>query len=399
LCAAATSIGFLVAARALQGVGGALLTPGSLAMISASFVPDDRGKAIGAWSGFSGVATAVGPFLGGYLVSGPGWRWIFLINVPLALVVVAVSLRHVPETRDPEAARRIDVAGAALGAAGLAGLTYALIDLGRGWSAGVAAAGAVGIAALVTFVRAERGSRHPMLPTEIFRSRQFSATNVVTFLVYGALGGLAFLLVVALQVAAGFSPTLAGAALVPVTVLMLLFSARAGDLSARIGPRLPMSAGPLVAAAGALLLLRVGRHASYPSAVLPGVLIFGAGLTLLVAPLTTTVLAAAETRRAGIASGVNNAVARAASLLAVAVLPVAAGIHGDDYRHPERFLHGFHVGLVICAALLVAGGLTSAALIRNPARAERTATREHAPGEAGRRTECPFSAPPLQVRD
>jgi EmrB/QacA subfamily drug resistance transporter len=389
LCAVAPTIEILVAARALQGIGGALLTPGSLAIISASFVTEDRARAIGAWSGLGGVATAVGPFLGGYLVGGPGWRWIFIINIPLAVVVVVVARRHVPETLDPDAVPHLDLLGAGLGVGGLAVLTYALISAGDGWSpivVGTVVAGALGLAG---FVGVERRSRHPMLPIQIFANRQFTATNVVTFAVYLALGGVFFLLVVNLQVVAGFSPLLAGTAILPVTAIMLVFSARAGALAARIGPRWLMTAGPLVAAAGVLLMLRIGADASYLTDVLPAVVVFGCGLTLLVAPLTTTVLAAAETRYAGVASGVNNAVARAAGLLAVAVLPVLAGISGDDYRAPSSFESGFRMAMIMCAALLVAGGVISLLTIRGGPMAESGGADE-------RQHHCSMAGPPMR---
>ncbi|MBV9544998.1 MAG: MFS transporter, partial [Chloroflexi bacterium] len=346
LCALAPNIELLVAARALQGIGGALLTPGSLAIIAATFSEADRPEAIGAWSGLGGIATAIGPFLGAYLVAGPGWRWIFFVSVPVAAAVVAIAARHVPESRDPGAAPQLDLAGAALGAVGLGALTYGLTAAGQGWSVTTVAMLGVGLVALGLFVLNEFRTSHPMLPPDIFANRQFSAANIVTFLVYGALGPLFLLLVVALQVVAGFSPVLAGAALLPVTLLMLVLSARAGELAGRIGPRLPMSLGPLVAAGGVLLMLRIGPGSSYIVDVLPSTVVFGLGLSLLVAPLTATVLAAAEARHAGIASGVNNAVARAAGLLAVAVLPVLAGISGDAYQRPEMFLVGFRTALV-----------------------------------------------------
>jgi EmrB/QacA subfamily drug resistance transporter len=390
LCAVAPSIQLLIAARALQGVGGALLTPGSLAMISASFAPADRGKAIGAWSGFGGIATAIGPFLGGYLVGGPGWRWIFVINLPLAALVIAIARRHVPETLDPDAVPHLDTLGASLGAVGLGGVTYALIGAGNGWSASVLSAGVVGLAGLVGFVFTERRSQHPMLPPNLFASRQFTAANLVTFAVYAALGGAFFFLVVSLQVVAGFSPLLAGMAMLPLTLIMLALSARMGALSARIGPHIPLTIGPLVAACGVLLLLRIGLRTSYVTDVLPAVIVFGLGLSLIVAPLTTTVLAAAATRNAGVASGVNNAVARAAGLLAVAVLPVIAGVTGDDYQHPVAFLGGFRTAMSICAALLVAGGLVAALTIRNPV--------EVAPAELpDRRRHCGIEGPPVQT--
>ncbi|HTD76444.1 MAG TPA: MFS transporter, partial [Chloroflexota bacterium] len=222
LCALAPNIEVLVAARALQGVGGALLTPGSLAIIDASFVQEDRGKAIGAWSGFGGIASAIGPFIGGYLVAGPGWRWVFLINLPLAAIVVIIAQRHVPESRDSHAPRQLDLPGAVLGAVGLGGVTYALIAAGGGWSPLSVLAGVLGLAALVGFVINEQRSLHPMLPPRIFASRQFTAANVVTFVVYAALSGVFFFLVVDLQVVAGFSPLLAGSALLPVTLIMLV---------------------------------------------------------------------------------------------------------------------------------------------------------------------------------
>ena len=250
LCGAAQSIPMLVAARALQGVGGALLTPGSLAIIQASFAPEDRAQAVGAWSGLGGIAGAAGPFLGGWLVSTAGWRWVFLLNVPLAVVVVLVAVRHVPESVNPQAHGRFDVLGAVLAATGLAGVAYALTEApqGSGDFALVVAAAVAGIAAFTAFILVERrrartGDPQPMLPLEVFRSRQFSAVNIVTFVVYGGMSVMFFLLVVDLQVVAGFSPIKAGTALLPVTVLLLLLSARAGALAQRIGPRLPMAIG------------------------------------------------------------------------------------------------------------------------------------------------------------
>jgi EmrB/QacA subfamily drug resistance transporter len=369
LCGLAPSVEALVAARALQGIGGALLTPGSLAIIEASFRAEDRAPAIGAWSGLGGVTAAIGPFLGGWLVQAASWRWIFLINLPLAAAVVWVAQRHVPESRDPSVAGGLDYTGAALAALGLAGVVYALTDgPGFGWtSPRILLAGAVGVAALVAFVVWERRSRHPMLPLDIFASRQFTAANLVTLVVYGALGGALFLMPIQLQRVVGFTPLAAGVALVPITVVMLLLSARAGRLSARIGPRLPMTLGPLLMAAGFVLYTRIGPGADYLADVLPGMLVFAFGLTLTVAPLTATVLAAAPREHAGIASAVNNDVARAAGLLAVAVLPVAAGISGAGALDPARFNDGFHTAVLIAAALCAAGGLISWFGIRNPA--------------------------------
>jgi EmrB/QacA subfamily drug resistance transporter len=363
-CGLAPNIEALVAARALQGVGGALLTPGSLAIISASFHGKDRAAAIGAWSGFGGIAGAVGPFLGGWLVEWT-WRAVFLLNLPLAAVIVVVALRHVPESRDVAAARGLDLSGTALAVAGLAGLTWSLTQLGAGErSTAVWTALVVGLLALVVFVLVERRSRHPLVPPVLFADPVFTAANVVTLLVYAALGALFFLLVLQLQIVAGFPPILAGAGLLPVTVVMLLFSARSGALAERIGPRIPMTVGPILAACGLLLMMRIGPDASWLLDVLPAVLVFAAGLTLTVAPLTATVLDAAPDRYAGAASGVNNAVARAAGLLAVAVIPGVAGIGNADYSDPVTFNAGFHTALLIGAALLVLGGLVSAVAIR-----------------------------------
>jgi EmrB/QacA subfamily drug resistance transporter len=401
VCGLAPSIETLVAARALQGVGGALLTPGSLAIISASFRGTDRSAAIGAWSGLAGVAGAVGPFLGGWLI-GWSWRAVFLVNLPVALIIVAVTARHVPESRDPDAAPRLDLAGTVLTVVGLAGLTYALTAAGEdGASPTVLAVGVVGVAALVAFVQVERRSNHPLVPPVLFADRQFSAANAVTLLVYAALGVLFMLLVLHLQVVAGFGPVLAGVALLPITLIMLVFSARVGALAERIGPRILLVAGPLVAAAGTLLMGRIGPGASYVLDVVPPVVVFGTGLVLTVAPLTATVLESAPDRFVGAASGVNNAVARAAGLLAVAVVPVAAGITGTDYTDPAAFAAGFRTALLITAALLVAGALVAWALIRRPltapAEPEPAGEAERIPIE--RCAHCGVGGPPVHPRD
>ncbi|MET9969480.1 MFS transporter [Streptomyces sp. NPDC006356] len=364
LCGIAPNAGVLIAARALQGIGGALLTPGSLALIQASFHPDDRGRAVGLWSGFGGIGAAVGPFLGGWLVDGPGWRWVFLLNVPVALLCVPVAVRHVPESGDGRAhAGRFDVLGAVLGALSLALVTYALIEA-RSGSLVVALTAVGGVVAGVAFVYVEHHRPDPMMPLDIFRSRQFTAVNLVTLCVYAAFGGFFFLAALQLQVVVGYSALGAGTALLPTTALMLLFSARSGALADRIGPRIPLTVGPLLCAAGMLLMLRVGPDASYLLDVLPALLVLGLGMVTLVAPLTATVLASVDTARAGLASGVNNAAARAAGLVAVAALPLLAGMGEEAYRSPGAFDDSFGQAMVWCAGVLVIGAAVAFATVR-----------------------------------
>ena len=336
LCGVAVNTGMLIAARALQGVGAALLTPGSLAIIEASFVPEDRGKAIGAWSGFGGVGTAIGPFLGGWLIQAVSWRLIFAINLPIAVLVIAVAMRHVPESRDTGRHRpgrhhrwragharahrphlRPDRRpGQGLGQSAAADR----IDRRRGAARGVRLVGAPG-----------QGAGDA---AQLFRSVQFSSANVVTFAVYGALGGALFLLPIQLEQVGGYTALQAGISLLPVTLIMLLLSTSSGALAARIGPRLQMTFGPLVIAASFVLFARIGPGANYLTEVLPAVVVFGFGLAINVAPLTSTVLGAVNSKHAGTASAINNDVARAASLIAVAVLPAAAGLTGASYLHP-----------------------------------------------------------------
>jgi EmrB/QacA subfamily drug resistance transporter len=381
LCGLAPNAGVLIAARALQGVGGALLTPGSLALIQASFHEDDRARAVGLWSGFGGVGAAVGPFVGGWLVDGPGWRWVFLLNVPLAALCVPVALRHVPESRDEAAHGRFDVLGAVLGATSLAFVTYALI--GEAWWAGV-----VGVVVGAGFVAVERrrgGSA--MVPPSIFASRIFTAVNLVTLCVYAAFGGFFFLAALQLQVVSGYSALGAGTALLPTTVLMLLLSAKSGELGERIGPRIPLTVGPLLCAAGMLLMLRVGEDASYVRDVLPALLVLGLGMTTLVAPLTATVLASVDVSRAGLASGINNAAARAAGLLAVAALPMLAGMGPEAYRSAEEFGETFRRAMPMCAGILVVGAVLAWTTMRT------TATAGCHPGC---RVHCGVTSPPLE---
>ncbi len=397
LCGVAPSVQVLIAARALQGVGGALLTPGSLAILQASFAQDDRAAAIGAWSGLGGLATAIGPFLGGWLIGAVSWRLVFFINLPLAVLVLAISARHVPETKAPGPTPRLDIRGAASISGALAGITYGLIEASSyGWgSVQVLVPLAVGLGLLGVFIWVEDKEPQPMLPLGVFRSRQFSAANAVTFVVYAALGGLLFLVPTVLQVVSGYSPIAAGSSLLPVTFIMLLLSSRSGALAARIGPRLQMSAGPVVIAASFLLFTRVGGGGNYFSEVLPAVLVFGLGVSIMVAPLTATALSAAPADHAGVASAVNNDVARAAGLIAVAVLPALAGINGQSYLHPAALAHGFRVSAVISAVFCAAGGLLALLTIRNPARTKEPATS----AEPATRpcSHCALEATPLQV--
>lgn len=384
LCALAPNVTILVAARLLQGVGAALLTPGSLAIISASFDEEDQGAAIGLWSGLGGVAAAVGPLLGGWLVEVAGWRSVFLINLPLAVAVVWVSARHVPETRDPHPPERLDVLGSALAALALGALTYGLIE--RAVWAVIA-----GLVLMAAFVVVERRSRYALVPGSLFASRVFVAANLVTLAVYAALGGVFFLLLLQLQIVSGYSPLAAGVASLPITVLMLLLSSRAGRWAQIHGPRIPMTVGPLLGAGGLLLMLRIGPGASYPTQVLPAVLVFGLGLSALVAPLTAAVLGSVSSDQAGIASGVNNAVARTSQLLAVAALPALAGIGADALADPAAFASGFRVAMLICAGLLLTGAVLSAVMIPRKAAAEETA------GESvACQPHCDVTAPAVQ---
>ena len=394
LCSAAPDAPVLIGARALQGAGAALLVPGSLAILQASFVEEDRSKAIGAWSGLGGVATAIGPFLGGWLITAVSWRLVFLINLPVSAAVVAITVRHVPESKAEHGGGPLDLAGAAVFTAGLAGLTYALIGApADGWASAVSLSGlAGGTALLVTFLVLEARAEGPMLPLELFKSRQFSASNAVTLVDYAALGGGLFLLPVVLEQVAHYSPLEAGASLLPVTAIMLVLSGRSGAIAARIGPRLQMTTGPLVIAAGLALLARIDARGSYITEVLPALIVFGLGLAINVAPLTATALSAAPADRAGTASAVNNDVARLGSLVAVAVLPVVAGISGDSYLHPGPFLHGFRTAVFVAAATCAAGGALAGFTITNPGRGPR-------PPALRRALHCALDAPPLGNED
>jgi MFS family permease len=346
-CGLAPDVTFLIVTRVLQGAGAALLTPGSLAILEASFRPADRARAIGTWSGLGGIAVAAGPLVGGYLIAAASWRWIFFINVP---------------TEAP-----------ALGWSSPAVLTMALL-------------GVIGLAAFLTW---ERRTASPMLPLAIFAQRQFAAVNTVAFIVYAALTGATFLLPVMLQVVSGYSPLGSGLALLPLTIIMLVLSGRSGQLAARIGPRLQLSAGPLVTGAGLALLMLAPSGPGYVRYVLPAVVVFGLGLAITVAPLTATAMSSAPADHAGIASAVNNDVARFGGLLAVAILPALAGITGSAYLHPDALAAGFRTAVLISAVLCAAGGLLAAATITNPAREHSGAA---LPGHC---LHCGLDAPPL----
>jgi len=367
LCAAAPTVGVLVGARILQGVGGALLTPASLAILEGAFAPADRAVAIGSWAGFSGVAGALAPFAGGWLLELGSWRWVFLVNVPLAAAVLVVGRRHIPRScSENEEGGRLDWGGAALSVAVLGSATYGILG-----ASPVAALGAV-VAALALLVH-ERRTADPMLPLGIFRIRQFSAVNGVTFLVYAPIAVFFFLLVVQLQVVAGWSPLAAGASAVPVTLLTLLLSRRSGALAQRIGPRPQLTLGPLLCAGGTLLALRVDAAAQYVPDVLPAVTLLGLGLAVMVAPLTATALSALPDRQSGLASGINNAVARTAALLAVAAIPVVAGLSGGVVGDPRAFDRGFDLSMRICAVLFIVGAGVAAATIIQPRRPDGVA--------------------------
>lgn len=365
-CGLAPGGGTLVAARVVQGAFAALLTPASLAVLATTFGPDERGRAIGAWSGLSGVTTAVGPFVGGWLVDTASWRWVFLLNVPVLLVAVAVTRAAVPADRGALAGlplRRVlgavDLPGAALTVLGLGLLVGPLIEAARlpGWAVAVGAL--AGLAVLAGFVAYERRAPRPMLPPGLFAIRTFAAANAVTFAVYAALAAASFLLTLVLQRALGWSALAAGASLVPITGTLLVLSPRVGAVLPRVGPRPLLTAGPVLAAGGLALLSRVGPGDAYVPDVLPGVTLLALGLSLVVAPVTTTVLADVPMQRQGVASGANNAVARVAGLLAVAALPAAAGLASTGVLDPARLVAGYGRAMLAASVLSALGGVVA----------------------------------------
>jgi EmrB/QacA subfamily drug resistance transporter len=353
-CAAAPNAFVLALARAVQGAGGAFLVPGSLAIIAATFAESDRARAIGTWSGLAAISGALGPFLGGWLVDAASWRFVFLVNIPITAVTIAITIRHVPESRAEEEAP-LDVGGAVLASLGLAGACWALIQGAQGVDAGVVIGGALGVGSLIAFLVREAHHSHPMLPLDLFRSKQFSGVNGTTLAVYAALGAAFFLVVLELQIALGYSALESGAALLPSTAMMLLLSGRAGALAQRIGPRVPMTIGPITVAIGMLLFTRIEPGSHYLTSVLPATLVFGLGLSTTVAPLTATVFAAVGPDELGVASGVNNAAARLAGLLAVAVLP--AVVHLDTTLAPAVLTGRVAQAMRICAGLCVVGAV------------------------------------------
>ena len=365
-CGLAPTAGILIGARMVQGIGAALLVPGSLAILSSSFAPDDRGRAIGAWSGLGTVFTALGPFVGGLLVeTGPtGWRWIFLINVPLVALALVLSRRGIPDIPGTRTAGpllgQVDVLGGVLTVVGLGLVVGPLIEIASLGGAAVAGLLVVGVLVLVGFVllelsRARRPGPPPMLPLDLFRVRAFTVANLVTFAVYAALNVGFFLLTVLLQVALGYPAWQAGLAGLPITFMLALFSARVGGLIPRVGARILLTAGCLGIAVGLGLLSRVAPGSSYATAVLPALLVFGGGLVLVVAPVTTTALADVDARQSGTASGVNNAVARVAGLIAIAVVPWLGGLTGAALAGGAGLVEGYARAMLVAAALGLVG--------------------------------------------
>ena len=364
LCAAAPTIGALVAARAVQGVCAALLVPGSLAILQASFHKDDRMAAIGAWTGLLGVATASGPVVGGWLVEH-SWRWAFWLNVPLSLVVVTLALTVVPESRNPHSDKHFDVAGVLLAVVGLAAVTYGLTVAPQRPGPLPLLIGGVGLLALGAFVVVERRFSHPLVPPSLFTNRVFTAINLVTLLVYGGLSAALLFLVLFLQTVSRWTALQAGSATLPLSLIMLVLASRFGRLAARHSPRPYMVGGTLTTAAGFVLLAMVPRDPSFVLNVLPGITLVGLGLSMTVAPLTGTVLAAAPDDLAGTASGVNNAVARTAGLLAVAALPPLVGLGGADYANPDVLAPAYRSAMLVSAGLVLVGtALTAVGLQR-----------------------------------
>ena len=365
LCAAAPSVGLLICGRILQGIGGALLIPATLAIIDAVFHPDDRVRAIGAWAALGAIAGAIGPLVGGYLTDAVSWRAVFLINLPIGIGVIAAAKRHVPETRDPTVTGGLDFRGALLAVLGIGSFCFALIQAGQGPTGAVVAAALVGIVASAGFVRVERRGHHPMLPLEIFSSRQFASANLVALLIYAALGGVIFLFVAFLQATLGYSALQAGAATLPITFILLTLSVPSGALAQRIGPRIPLVAGALLTSIGLLLMSRINAGDEFVTAVMPSLVVFGVGLAAVITPITATVLASVDPQHAGIASGVNNVLSRLGQLLAVAVLPVVAGLSGADFQNAAAMADGFPIAMRVAAGASFAAAVLAWTTIKD----------------------------------
>ncbi len=371
LCALAPTAELLWALRLMQGITGALLVPNSLALLEQTFSGEERGAAIGKWAAGAAAWTAIGPLVGGAVVSAISWRWVFGLVVPFALAAAVAIPRDLPDAREgSRATGRVDYLGALLVTAGLGALVAALISgPAAGFSEPLVVTGIiVGTLLLGAFVMVEWQARHPLVELDVFRSRQFTGANVATFLIYGALGAVLFLLILVLQNVLGYSALQAGSSLLPVNALLVLGSSFAGRLAERVGPRLPMSAGALVAGVGLVLLTRVQPGGAYTTHVLPGIVVFGLGLTALVAPLTAAVLESLGRPRAGLASGVNNAVARLAGLIATAAIPLAAGIGGLQQLGGAPLTEGFRRAMWICAVLCAAGAMVSWLTVRGTPR-------------------------------
>jgi EmrB/QacA subfamily drug resistance transporter len=356
LCGLSPTIGSLIGFRVIQGVFGALLVPGGLAIINTNFPREERGSAIGKWSAWSGILAAIGPLAGGYIIDAISWRWIFFINIPLIIACGLLAKANVEESRDLRA-RKVDNYGAVLAGLALAGITYGLIEGPvDNWHARSVLALTAGVVLGVIFLWHERRSRDPMVELGLFRSRNFSGANLMTFAMYGALSGFMFALVIYMQTKLHYSAIKAGLSLVPVSLMLLFFSSRVGGLSSKIGPRYFLTAGPLIAALGMFLLVDYHTGDSYILFLLPRVLLFAAGLVLLVAPLTTTVMTSVQDSSSGIASGINNAISRIAGLVVIALLGLAGT--GNIYRF----------SMILCACFAAAGGIISFFTIQNKAK-------------------------------
>jgi EmrB/QacA subfamily drug resistance transporter len=386
-CGLAPNIAHLIAARALQGIGGAMLVPGSLALISANYPEAERGRAIGTWSGFSAITAAIGPVLGGTLVQHGGWRWVFFLNLPLSAAVLTICYLKVPESRNESASRHVDYFGAILATVGLGALVFGLIERTPTWSV-------AGLATLGLFLWTEAHAATPMLPLELFHSRNFAGANLLTLFLYTGLGGVLFFFPLNLIQVQGYNPAQAGAALLPLILLLFVLSRWAGGLVGRYGSRVPLIVGPVVAAAGFALFAIPGAQAgSYWTTYFPAVVVLGIGMSITVAPLTTTVMSAVDAQQSGIASGINNAVSRVASLLAVAILGAvlfsafnhnldnsparalppaeriklaAASTPDEKVRHAvqEAFIAGYRQVSWIAAALALASATAAALFIQ-----------------------------------